>query len=264
MSLTVDEKRTARAYNIGYLMSVYEPQLLENIIKRNPNNEFIKAMQLGRDYNEFHTNVPRKDYNREFKNGFYNGRALVENSPEIIERLITTKGLNKDYKKGLESAKKEFTIQSIYKKMNEQPKAPKEDLRNDANFKKGFNVGYLLADEYGSTLNHAKSMNEKYSKFIDGVTAGKEQYNFDLAEIQEKDPKGRVFSEDAKRTTYESATIESKVGELGDISSDQLRAIERQKGFENAPAPKWLQKKSQEKESKTPQKQKGKDIDHDR
>jgi hypothetical protein len=57
MALTDDDKKLARAYNVGYLLSTYEPRLLDKIVKDNPKNEFVKAMQVGRDHREFHANI---------------------------------------------------------------------------------------------------------------------------------------------------------------------------------------------------------------
>ncbi|MXV16905.1 hypothetical protein [Hufsiella ginkgonis] len=128
MALTEEEKKIARAYNIGYTLSNYEPRLLNKIIKDNPKNDFVRAMQVGRDHQEFHANIPRKDYTREFKNGFYNGRTLAEHDPSMINRLVMTKYLNKDYKKGLEAAQTEYAIKSIQEKMKEGSKSTDKDF----------------------------------------------------------------------------------------------------------------------------------------
>ncbi len=264
MALTDDEKKMTRGYNIGYMLSTYEPRILAEVIRRNRENEFVKAMQVGRDHQEFHANIPRNDYTREFKNGFYNGRTLAEHSPELIDRLMTTKGLAKDYKRGLESAQKEHTVRAIQKKMNRVPKAPPGELGKDETFQKGFNAGYRLSEGYGPALNYAHSTNKAYSKFVDGIKAGKEQYHYDLAALREKDPNARIFAADPQHSKYENAVVEHKVITLNDISNEQLRAIERDKGFDNLPLPKRLQDKTPSKGINNPDKDKDKDIDLDR
>lgn len=113
MALTEQEKKTMKAYNIGYTLSIYEPKLLDNIIRNNPDNEFVRAMQTGRDHHEFHAGIPRKDHTRDFKNGYYNGRTLAEFSPEVMDRMLKSDGVSKDFKNGLTAAKTEFSIKEI-------------------------------------------------------------------------------------------------------------------------------------------------------
>ncbi|TFF37271.1 hypothetical protein [Mucilaginibacter psychrotolerans] len=159
MALTEEEKRMVKGYNAGYMLSIYEPRLIEQIIRNNPNNDFVLAMRVGRDYHHFNVNMPRKDQSKEFRNGFFNGRTLAQHSPQMIDNLLTGKGLHKDYKKGLEAARKENQVMSIQEKMKQEPKTPKKDLRNDQNFQKGFNVGYRLAEGHGHILGHYERTN---------------------------------------------------------------------------------------------------------
>jgi hypothetical protein len=143
-------------------------------------------MAIGRDHHEFHANIPRKDYSREFKNGFYNGRTLAEHNPELITQLISDKGGNKDYKKGLESARKEYQIKGIHQKMSHEQQTKVNVLKADDNYKKGFNIGYKLAQGYGKVLTHAQKSSEKYAAFALGLQLGVKQYELDITAAKEK------------------------------------------------------------------------------
>jgi hypothetical protein len=264
MRLTNEEKKLARAYNIGYTLSTYEPRLLDKFIKSNPNNEFVKAMQVGRDHQEFHAGIPRKDYNREFKNGFYNGRTLAEHDPAMIDRLVETKGLNQDYKKGLESARKEYSIRSIQQKVNEEPKAPAKELRHDESFQKGFNTGYRFAGRQAFIIDYSKNANERYGRYLDGMKAGKAQYDHDLSKLKEKDPEATIFKDGPKTSIYVDALADHKIMAMDDISGKQHKLVERKEAFQDVPIPKWLQKKEPDKADRPSQKNRDKGIDHDR
>ena len=260
MALTDEEKKLARAYNVGYLMSTYEPRLLETIIKQNPKNEFVKGMQVGRDHREFNANIPGK-YSREFKNGFFNGRTLAEHQPGMIERLTKSKGLNKDYKAGLESARKEYEVLSIQKKMNKEPKVPSKDLRRDESYQRGFNVGYRFAEKQAFVIEYSKTAHERYGKYLDGMKAGVEQYNHDIEKLKVKNPDAKIFSNDPSKSQYEDALLDHKIMAMDDVSRGQHKLVDRKESFDT-PAPKWLDERTPDKDTQEPEKDI--DIDKDR
>lgn len=263
MAVTEEERRIAKLYSLGYTLSAYAPRIMESIIKHNPKNEYAKIMQIGRDHYQFNANIPRKDYSREFKNGFHNGRSVVEHSPGLFDNLMRSKSLSKDYKKGLEAAKTEWEVANIQQRIKQEPKAPEKDLRTDETFLKGFNVGYRLAEGYNASLNHASRMNDKYAKFTEGIKAGQKQYEFDLVQLKEKNPNARLFPDDPHTSHYVDALKSHKVRELNDISESQLRAIDQSDSFKDVGDPPWLQKKGQDKANQQPAKTKSKDIDRD-
>jgi hypothetical protein len=263
MAVTDEEKRLARAYNIGYTLSSYEPRLLDKMIKSNPNNEFVKAMQVGRDHHQFHAGIPRKDLNREFKNGYYNGRTLAEHDPEMINRLKGTKGINKNYKNGLEAAQKEYAIRSIQQKINEEPKVPAKELRRDESFQKGFNIGYRFAGRTPMVINYSKHANERYGKYLDGMQAGKAQYDHDLGKLREKNPNAQIFKDDPQTSVFVNELTDHKIIAMDEISGKQHKVIERRDSFQNVPAPKWLNKKEQPKIEPALQKKLDKGLDMD-
>jgi hypothetical protein len=176
----------------------------------------------------------------------------------MIDRLIAGKGLSKDYKRGLEAAQKEFLIEEIGKKIDAIPKTPAKDLRTDEHFQKGFNIGYRLAENHGYALNVPQTVNKEYSTFLEGVKMGKQQYEYDLAELHEKDPNGRIFPEDPHTSQYQKALFDQKLATISDVTKGQINAMERNKAFTDVPAPKWLQKKETRKEATGPGKNKNK------
>lgn len=264
MALSEEEKKIAKAYNIGYLMSTYEPRLLADIIRRNPTNEFVKSMQIGRDHQEFSANIPRKDYSPAFKNGFYNGRTLAEHNPQLINKIMNSKGINKDYKKGLESARKEYAIKGIQQKINQEPKAPVKEQAKDKDYQKGFNIGYRLSENYASVIGHAQRLNDKYATFLQGMQSGIKQYDHDLSLAKEKDGVERLFPDDLTANKFEDAVVRDAAIRLSDISNSQMRSIEHQQKFDNVPVPKWLKEnpyKSTDGRSPDKGKDKGKNIE---
>jgi len=265
MAVSEEEKRLARAYNMGYLINTYEPRLMQEIIKHNPKNEFVKAMQVGRDQQEFDVGIPRKDQSLQFKNGYSNGRTLAEHKPETLQRILQSKGLNKDYVRGLSSALQEYKIRDIQKRMNQEPKAPKQDLRQDVSFKRGFNTGYRSPD-MAVMVGHSKLLNEKYTKYLDGMKAGIEQHNHDLAKLREKDPEARLFPDDPQTAEHVNSIADHKIIVLDDISSKQGRIINMKETFSDVPPPKWMQEKepANDQGDNAKEKSKNKKIDLDR
>lgn len=114
---TEEEKRMMKAYNVGWVLSQYEPKMLEKIIASNKNNEFVKTMAIAKDHHEYSVNIPRKDFNRQYKNGYQNARALAQHEPELLERLITSNDKDSDFRKGLEAGKKEYKIRETMKRI---------------------------------------------------------------------------------------------------------------------------------------------------
>lgn len=249
MILTEAERRMFKAYNIGYLLSQHEPALIDKIIKGNPKSDFVKMMAVGRDHHHFNANIPRKDHSPQFRNGFHNGRTLAEHQPGMIERLIDGKGFHKDYKRGLEAAQKEYEIGLIGKKLNEMPKVPAKHLRKDEQFQKGFNVGYRLSENHSYVFDAAQSVNEQYTKFLDGINSGRKQYAFDLAHLQEKEPGAKLFPDDRHANRLERVVHEHKANAIRDVKNKQIEGMERTDGFENVNLPKWLQKRQPGKNS---------------
>jgi len=263
MAVSEEEKRIAKLYSLGYTLSAYAPRAMESLIKHNPDNEQVKIMKIGRDHHQFNANIPRKEYSTEYRNGFFNGRTVIEHTPGLYDSLMRSKSHSKDYKKGLEAAKTEWEILSIQTKMREEPKAPARDLKNDDTYLKGFNTGYRLAEGYGGTLTQAARMGDQYAKFTEGLKAGREQYQFDLKELREKSPDARLFPDDPQTSHYVEALMKHKATELNNISESQLKAIERNDGFKDVQPPKWLQKKTEDKATPQPDKKRDKDIDRD-
>jgi len=117
MATTEEEKNIARAYNVGAILSTYEPKLLEQIIKNNKNNEFVKTMAIAKDHHEFNVGIPKKEFTQEFKNGVKNARTLSEHEPDLLDKMIASNETNKDFKKGLEAGKKEYKIRQTMQRM---------------------------------------------------------------------------------------------------------------------------------------------------
>lgn len=129
---TEEEKRIARDYNIGYTLSQYEPKLLEKIIAGNKTNEFVKTMAIAKDHHEFNVGIPKKEFNRQYKNGYQNARALAQNEPDLLDRLIASNDKNGDFRKGLEAGKKEYQIRDTMQRMKaERDQAQQLDLSKD-------------------------------------------------------------------------------------------------------------------------------------
>jgi|GEM_PF-6464348 len=61
MATSEEEKRIAKAYNVGTMLSTYEPKLLVQIIKTSKDNEFVKTMAVAKDHNDlskaFHARI---------------------------------------------------------------------------------------------------------------------------------------------------------------------------------------------------------------
>lgn len=128
---TDEEKRLIRAYNIGYQLSAHEPRLLEQIIRNNKDNEFVKIMDVARDHQEFERGIPRKDFTREYKNGFKNARALSEHEPQLLDKMIATKNLNQDFVRGLEAGKKEYKIKETMNRMKKEREQQQRNIDRD-------------------------------------------------------------------------------------------------------------------------------------
>jgi hypothetical protein len=118
--MATEEERIIRAYNIGYQLSAHEPKLLDQIIKNNKNNEFVKTMMVAKDHQEFNRGIPKKEFTREYKNGVHNARTLSEHEPELLDKIIASKETNKDFKKGLEAGKKEYKIRQTMQRMKQE------------------------------------------------------------------------------------------------------------------------------------------------
>src|SRR5258708_7118885 len=128
---TEEEKREIRAYNIGYTLSAYEPKLLEQIIKSNKNSEFVKTMAVAKEQQEFDRGIPRKDFTREYKNGFHNARALSEHNPQLLDKMINSKDHNKDFVKGLEAGKKEYKVRQTMQRLKQERDQKQRDINRD-------------------------------------------------------------------------------------------------------------------------------------
>ena len=172
---TEEEKQIARAYNIGYALSAYEPRLLDQFIRQNKDNGFVKAMAVARDHQEFNRGIPRKDFTKEYKNGFHNAKTLIENNPNFFDQLINAKDTNSDLKRGLKAGRNEYEILKTVAKVREQPKLSQRKTKED--FQKGFNTGYTLSRDYGDTLKFVIEGQKKYGAFVEGLDAGQKQYN---------------------------------------------------------------------------------------
>jgi hypothetical protein len=180
----------------------------------------------------------------------------------MIERLTNSKGLSKDYKAGLAAAKKEYDVLAIQKKMAKEPKAPPQELRKDESFKKGFNIGYRLADQKGFAIENSKTTNERYSKYLDGMKAGALQHNYDLEKLQEKHPNAKLFANDPKTAPYEAALLDHKVTAMDDISREQYGLLDKKEAYPASSSPKWMDDRTSDKT--TPEPDKDMDLDRDR
>ncbi|TFF36169.1 hypothetical protein [Mucilaginibacter psychrotolerans] len=279
---TTEEKRIARAYNIGYALSTHEPRLLDQLINQNKNNDFVKIMSMARDHHEFDRGIPRKDYTPQFKNGFHNAKALIENNPQFFEQLIAAKNTDKDLKKGLEAGKKEYEILKTVNKVREQPKPVPGKYKDD--FRKGFNVGHKLSQDYGDTLQFVIDGQKKYGAFIQGVDAGHKQYKKEQdLELSKGNKPSRELSDE------EYYKRRNKVEDLKDNTQSKLDFIEEQKDGNKPPEtepptllqgesekgdaditkresryPDWLKNDRFTKDDATPDKSADKDIEPDR
>lgn len=138
MAISEEEKRIARAYNVGYVLSAYEPKLLEQIIKNNKNNEFVKIMDTAREHQEFHRGIPKKEFTQDYKNGYYNAHSLSQHEPELLDRMISSKSMGKDYTEGLTAGKKEYKIrQSMTRMRDEREQQQQRERGMDKNMDMG-------------------------------------------------------------------------------------------------------------------------------
>ena len=122
MATTEEEKKIARAYNVGMILSTYEPRLLEKIIKSSKDNEFVKVMAIAKEHDEFLKNIPKKEFSNEYKNGFNNARFLAEHEPELLDNIIVTKNAHNDFINGLKAGKKEYQIKELQREKELQEK----------------------------------------------------------------------------------------------------------------------------------------------
>ena len=131
MAITQEEKEIARAYNVGYVLSTYEPRLLEQIIKNNKDNEFVRTMTIAKDHHEFNIGLPRKDFTTDYKNGFFNARTLAEHEPELLDKMIASKDLDKDFVNGLKAGKKEYKVRETMARMKQEREIREIDRERD-------------------------------------------------------------------------------------------------------------------------------------
>lgn len=223
-----EEQRIARAYNAGHTLALYEPKLLEAIIKSNRNNEFVKIMSAAKDHQEFYQNIPRKDFTREYKNGFRNARALVENDPKLLDQLLSTEKLPEDYLKGLEAGKAEFQLKQVRDKVKNEPKPVPPEHKPD--FTRGFNDGYRLSVNHTEIVNYAVDTQKRWSPYIKGLQAGQQQYAKEVeAGLTKKDVAAiDVNSPEISDETYNK--IRNKVEGLKENSEGKLDYLENTEG----------------------------------
>jgi len=226
MAINEDEKRIARAYNIGYLLAKYEPELLSQLAKNNKRNEFVKVMSTARDHYDFNNNEKRKDFTPEYKNGFYNAKSLIENNPKLLDRLIATKGFNKDYLGGMEAGKKEYELRKATEKVKNEPKPVATEYKPD--YLRGFNVGYQLSSRHGDVLKLAIDTQRRWSPYIQGIQAGQKHYYDDLNQGYLKDGKSVNGSQTDKNAINDSAR-EKAIGlkENAERKFEELNAEDR-------------------------------------
>ncbi|OOQ62186.1 hypothetical protein [Mucilaginibacter pedocola] len=136
MAASEEEKRIARAYNVGTILSIYEPKLLEQIIRNNKNNAFVRTMAIAKDHNEFSQGIPRKDFNTEYKNGFNNAHALSKQDPKLLDKMLSSKELHNDFKRGLADGKHEYKIRESMNRMKEEREAKQRNIDKD------YGIGY--------------------------------------------------------------------------------------------------------------------------
>lgn len=239
MALTEYEKRLARAYNIGTLLSMYEPRLLESIIRHNPGNEFVQLMQIGKDHREFNLNIPRKDYTSRFKNGVFNGRMLAQSDPKALEKVIKAKGVGQEYRKGLQYALQEHSMGDIKRRMKDTEKVATLQ-KKDATFQKGFNVGYRLGKGFQSVVKEAAKGSSDYASYTTGLQAGLDQYNYDIAILRNKDRNAQIFPETNSLPQKERQKISDTVNRIYDVVDSQDKALRSQIGFDKPNLPDWL------------------------
>lgn len=141
MAISEEEKRIIRAYNTGYTLSAYEPKLLEQIIKNNKNNEFVKVMDTARQHQEFHRGIPKKEFTRDYKNGYYNSQTLSQHEPELLDRMIASKNMGKDYTEGMKAGKQEYKIRQSMEGMKQEREQQQQRERGvDKNLDRGMDI----------------------------------------------------------------------------------------------------------------------------
>lgn len=124
-----EEAKIIRAYNSGYTLSTYEPKLLDQIIKQNENNEFVKVMKNAREQQEFETAIPKKDLSPEYKNGFRSAPSLSEQEPKVFDQLVNSNETDKDFKQGLSAGRKEHKIRQTMERIKQERE--QQDISRD-------------------------------------------------------------------------------------------------------------------------------------
>ena len=131
MMASEEETRLIRAYNAGYILSTYEPELLESIIRNNGNNDFVKTMAVAKEHHEFDVGIPKNENNRNYKNGFHNARAIGEQNPELLDAMLGNKDLDKDFRNGLAAGKKEIKVRQTMQRIKQEREQQNRDMDRD-------------------------------------------------------------------------------------------------------------------------------------
>lgn len=270
-----EEKRIARAYNAGHVLAMYEPKLLEKIVKSNKENEFVKIMGAAKDHQEFYQNIPRNDFTREYKNGFSNAKALIENDPRLLDQLLSTKKLPNDYLKGLEAGKMQHHFSQVKDKVKNEPKPVQKEQKRD--FARGFNDGYRLSVNHIEIINHAVDTQKRWSPYIRGLQAGQQQYTKEVEAGLTKKDVAAIDVNNPQISDEAYGRIRNKVEGLKENSEMKLNILNEPEspgtqkdvaGAEKstAPLPGWLKNDRFSKTTDEMDKKmdKGKDVEPDK
>lgn len=77
-------------------------------------------MAVAKEHHELASGIPKKELNTNYKNGFRNARSLAEYEPELLDKLISSKDLDKDFIKGLAAGKKEYKVWQTMQRMKQE------------------------------------------------------------------------------------------------------------------------------------------------
>jgi hypothetical protein len=97
----------------------------------------MKLSDIGygdKDHHEFNINLPKKQFTREYKNGFHNARSLSEHDPQLLDKMIASKDLNKDFVKGMEAGKKEYKVRQTMERMKQERELRERDRSIDRDY----------------------------------------------------------------------------------------------------------------------------------
>ena len=136
---------------------------------------------------------------------------------------------------------------------------------------KGFNTGYLLSKNEPELLSQILTTENNWSVYIDGIRAGQKEYlkEYALEKLQSKTDYQQPDYQKTFNLSYTIAKYDLKLSDqLSSISGNSTTLVSFRDGREQYLAeqtkpkmPNWLKNDPFSKEGKTPNQDKGKDIE---